>query len=62
MTVPTSRSPSGSKSFAVTENVTSVSSAVDALSSTATGGCSPGGGGGGGDPTETVTVAVSSPP
>ena len=60
MTVPTSRSPSGSKSFAVTENVTSVSSAVDALSSTATGGCSSGGGGG--DPTETVTVAVSSPP
>ena len=62
VTVLTSRSPSGSESLFVRENVTAVSNAVSALSATALGGCSDPGCGGSCVPTCMVTVAVSSPP
>ena len=62
VTVLTSRSPSGSESLSVSENVTAVSNAVSALSLTALGDCSDPGGGGSCVPTCMVTVAVSSPP
>ena len=56
MTVLTSRSPSGSESLFVSENVTAVSNAVSALSLTALGDCSdPGSGVGGGGATSSTS-------